>query len=112
MIEKFKKCGVIDYEIIRAVDGIQLATSIELKRLFEGNDFNYRRGVMGCALSHFKLWKELTLEPTMNYYVILEDDVDLCEQFKEKLDFAITEFTKNNIKFSQKRIFYNWTMCI
>ena len=99
MIEKFKKCGVIDYEIIQAVDGKQLAPSVELKRLFEGNDFNYRRGVMGVALSHFKLWKELTLEPNMNYYVIFEDDVVLCEQFKEKLDFAICEFTKENMDY-------------
>ena len=99
MIEKFKKCDFADYEIITAVDGKHLVPSVELKRLFEENDFNYRRGVLGCALSHFKLWKELTLEPILDYYVILEDDVELSEQFKEKLGFAIGEFTQQNMDY-------------
>jgi GR25 family glycosyltransferase involved in LPS biosynthesis/glycosyltransferase involved in cell wall biosynthesis len=99
MIEKFKKCEITDYEIIKATDGKHLLPSVELKRLFEGNDFNYRRGVLGCALSHFKLWKELTLETTLDYYVILEDDIELSEQFKGKLDFAIAEFTRENMDY-------------
>ena len=74
---------------INAVDGLQLDPTSTLKELFSGNDFGSRRGVIGCALSHYQLWKELISDPVHDYYIIMEDDITLCENFKTKLDHVL-----------------------
>jgi len=49
-------------------------------QLFEGNDFNYRCGVMGCALSHLALYKHISGLPD-GRYMIFEDDVHFFDGF-------------------------------
>lgn len=44
-------------ERYRAVDGRELRSTARLLELFADNDFQYRRGVIGCALSHYRLWQ-------------------------------------------------------
>lgn len=39
------------------------------------------KGAVGCALSHYNIWKALTDEKKI---IIFEDDIILCENFKEK----------------------------
>lgn len=41
-------------------------------------------GHVGCILSHYMLWKTISYFPD-DEFLILEDDVVLCESFKEKL---------------------------
>ena len=53
---------------------------------FEKNEFNYRKGVIGCALSHYNLWKMLLNDFNNNYYCIFEDDIIFIDNFKEKLE--------------------------
>jgi GR25 family glycosyltransferase involved in LPS biosynthesis/tetratricopeptide (TPR) repeat protein len=77
---------------VNAVDGQTLSPTPELKQLFLNNDFGSRRGVIGCALSHYQLWQELLADSVHDYYVIFEDDITLCDQFKTKLDTVLTEF--------------------
>ena len=72
------------YEFIEAVDGQNLEPTAELATLFKDNDFGNRRGFIGCALSHYNLWKQLVNDPNNEYYVIMEDDFYVCSQFKEK----------------------------
>jgi len=74
-----------DYEFVEAVDGYVLEATLYLSQLFKGNDFGWRCGFMGCALTHLMLWKHLLNDKDNDYYVILEDDVELCKGFKEKL---------------------------
>ena len=85
VIQKFKGANITNYEFIEAVDGKKLATTPEIKKLFTGNDFGNRRGVIGCALSHYNLWKQL-INDTVEYYIIMEDDFELCEKFQEKMN--------------------------
>ena len=59
------------YEFVKAVDGLQLQATKELKQIFEGNDFGSRKGVIGCALSHLKLWKQLLSDVNNEYYIIM-----------------------------------------
>ena len=76
-----------DYEFINAIDGKQLSDSIQLKKIFIDNNFGYRRGIIGCALSHLFLWKQLLLDNNNEYYIIMEDDINkVCNNFKEKLN--------------------------
>lgn len=58
-----------------AVDGRSLVATKFLSHLFRGNDFGFRRGVVGCALSHLELWQRLLSDPAVEGYLILEDDV-------------------------------------
>jgi GR25 family glycosyltransferase involved in LPS biosynthesis len=77
-----------DYEFFEAVDGKDLVITDDIKTLFMGNDFGSRRGVIGCALSHYNLWKQLVADDTNEYYTIFEDDITLLDGFKEKWDSA------------------------
>jgi len=49
-----------------------------------GPDYFIKEGKIGCLLSHLMLWKTI-LHSNYDEILILEDDVVLCENFKEKL---------------------------
>jgi GR25 family glycosyltransferase involved in LPS biosynthesis len=74
----------IPYEFFKAVDGSTLQMTKEITTLFFGNDFDNRKGVMGCALSHYQLWKQL-VNDSIDYYLILEDDITVPNDFQSKL---------------------------
>lgn len=76
----------LKYQIVPAIDGKQLVESEIIYKIFKGNDFNYRRGIIGCALSHYELWKALVEDKNHDYYIIVEDDINLCKDFSKKLD--------------------------
>jgi GR25 family glycosyltransferase involved in LPS biosynthesis len=88
-----------DYEFVEAVDGSALEPSEDLKQLFKGNDFGSRCGFIGCALTHLMLWKHLLNDEDNDYYVVLEDDVELCTDFKEKLRFMENKCIENPVIF-------------
>lgn len=83
-IAKFKEQNITDYKFIEAVDGQKLDVGVDIIELFKGNDFGSRKGFIGCALSHYNLWKKL-LESQDEYYFIMEDDVQMEPDFSEKL---------------------------
>uniref|UniRef100_A0A6C0DTS7 Uncharacterized protein n=1 Tax=viral metagenome TaxID=1070528 RepID=A0A6C0DTS7_9ZZZZ len=85
MTKLFADIKFSDYEFIEAIDGKQIKPTFELKKLFEGNDFGSRSGVVGCALTHYTLWKAL-LNSNDDYYIIFEDDVTLSPSFKKVYD--------------------------
>jgi FkbM family methyltransferase len=90
-----------DYEFIKAVDGSLLEPTSKLKHLFRNNDFGSRRGVIGCALSHYNLWKRLVNDSQHEYYVIMEDDFILCSNFKKQL-----ETLKINNEFATREVLF------
>jgi|GEM_PF-177186 len=73
-------------ERFAAVDGSALDLTPEILHLFRGNDFNYRRGIVGCALSHVAIWREVATRAD-GACLIFEDDVkpgaDFCGQLVE-----------------------------
>jgi len=93
-----QNANMTSYEFVEAVDGELLKPNEELRLLFERNDNQYKRGVLGCALSHIQLWKQLTLDLENDFYIILEDDITLCENFKEKLDYCVEQFIEQNLE--------------
>jgi GR25 family glycosyltransferase involved in LPS biosynthesis len=52
-----------------------------------------RTGVIGCALSHMKLYKQLIDEQHVDGYVIIEDDIVVPDDFVSKMNrvFSIIE---------------------
>ena len=67
-----------------AVYGNQLTMTQELAQLFRDNDFKWKKGVIGVALSHYNLWKRLAADPDVGSYLVLEDDAVLGSGFLEK----------------------------
>ena len=83
---------ITDYEFMDAVDGNRLIPTEDIRALFKGNDFNYRKGVIGCAMSHLALWKRLMDDSGSEVYAIMEDDAELVDNFEVKLNQAVRLF--------------------
>jgi GR25 family glycosyltransferase involved in LPS biosynthesis/glycosyltransferase involved in cell wall biosynthesis len=98
---KLHNVGIHNYEVIKAVDGATLEPTMYIKKLFENNDFNYRKGVIGCALSHLNLWEQLVNDKKNEFYVVFEDDITFVDNFKMKLDNILNGVcgSNNSIEF-------------
>jgi GR25 family glycosyltransferase involved in LPS biosynthesis len=67
-----------------AFEGSKLQLTDKIARLFQPHDFNWKKPVMGCALSHLSLWTQLLSEPDdINTYLIMEDDAKLSPVWRE-----------------------------
>ena len=68
-----------------AFDGKNLKMTPKLARLFAPHDFNWKKPVMGCALSHLALWWQLANEKEdVDNYLILEDDARLAPDWRAR----------------------------
>lgn len=94
MIQIFEDNKVNGYEFYEATDGKEIVRTEYLTKLFEGNNFRYRRGESGCALSHYNIWIDLLKDETNDYYIVFEDDVVLCNNFITKLDYIENDLEK------------------
>lgn len=73
-----------DVKIFEAIDGKKLIPTKELKWLTRGNDHGYKSGVIGVALSHYDLWREIMGQHYIKKAIIFEDDVELADNFTKK----------------------------
>ncbi len=85
----------IDVEFVQAVDGKLLEPSDELKELFRDNDFHYRRGVIGCAMSHINLWKQIVASDSSEPVCIFEDDSVLIPNYSSVLQSVLKKLPKD-----------------
>ena len=83
-LKKFNQQSLIDFERFSAVNGNLLEPSLQLQRIFEGNDYNMRAGIVGCALSHIKMYIEL-INSDMDIFLIFEDDIIFNDNFKDQI---------------------------
>ena len=93
---KLKTQKITSYAFMNAVDGNQLIHTDHIMRMFKDNDFQYRKGVIGCAMSHMSLWKQLIRDPECELYVIMEDDAEFVDNFELKLHEAISLFMNDS----------------
>ena len=98
MILKLTKENITNYDFFNAVNGSKLEQTNTIYTLFKNNDFGYKKGVIGCTLSHLHLWNELLHDEQHQFYVILEDDVALCTNFKNHLTYVSNMFVSQNIE--------------
>lgn len=73
-----------DVTLFEAVDGKELTLTKELKYLLRGNDHGYKSGVVGAALSHYDLWREIMGQHHVKRAIVFEDDVELADNFTHK----------------------------
>lgn len=74
--EKARRAGLGAVERVAAVDGRHLDPSAELERVFLASPLVKRPGVLGCALSHYQVWRRIA-DPAWPHRLtaIFEDDV-------------------------------------
>lgn len=70
---------------VKACDGQFLIKTNRLRSLCKKCDYAMRPGVIGCALSHLKLYKQLLEDSEVNGYLIFEDDVTPDDTFLAKV---------------------------
>ena len=76
-----------------AINGKQLRKTRQLSYIFDNNDYNMRTGMVGCAMSHIDLAIRLLADTTTDYYMILEDDVDIFPNFVDKVHHCFSQFS-------------------
>jgi GR25 family glycosyltransferase involved in LPS biosynthesis len=82
----------IDFHLFDAINGPRMGLDTRLSYLDDHPDWKpedgptYRigQGVLGCAMSHYTVWRIMEYLND-DYFFVVEDDVELCEGFKEKL---------------------------
>jgi len=86
----------LKFKRFEAIDGNQLINNINVSSMC--NEVMCNKGIIGCALSHISLWKQL-LESDSNYYIIMEDDAQFDIQKLEPVlnDIDIYLNDKNNL---------------
>ncbi len=89
--ENAKEIEFLKYERFDAVNGEKCEPNLWLQRLFDGNDYNMRVGLVGCAMSHIKLYVEL-LNSDCDAYLILEDDLKFVPNFEKKFICLVEQF--------------------
>ena len=77
---------------ISAVDGKTLQLTKPLYELFKQNHYGWKKGVIGCNLSHMMVWSKIASSLTAStaltaltpYTLVLEDDVRFQADWKER----------------------------
>jgi GR25 family glycosyltransferase involved in LPS biosynthesis len=91
--------NINSYEFIPACDGTNLELTKEIYDLFKTNDFGSRKCVIACALSHYELWKKLVKDESNDFYIIMEDDFYVCQNFKNKTQNLYNNFKEKDVVF-------------
>jgi GR25 family glycosyltransferase involved in LPS biosynthesis len=94
--EKHEAPKFLNYKRFSAVDGSKMIPTAQLQQIFDHNDYNMRKGMVGCAMSHLKLCVELLKDENTDVYCILEDDIDFVPEFEKKLLWCASELHKTN----------------
>ena len=78
--------------VFKAIDKLELTMTGPIKKMFELSDYNYRRGIVACALSHFSLWSYIASTENQ-FHIIFEDDAvfsgDLVALWNQRYSFAL-----------------------
>jgi len=70
-------------ERVSGVNGKTLQLTEEIYRLFENNQFQWKKSIMGCNLSHLSVWKRIAEQTSGDYFLVLEDDVRFHPHWRE-----------------------------
>lgn len=60
---------------VAGVNGKTLTMNSEIYRMFERNEFQWKKSIIGCNLSHISVWKRVAESAAGSVALVLEDDV-------------------------------------
>ncbi len=83
---------ISSFDVVEGFDGKNGQTSHKIMKAFKSGDYDYRSGIVGCAISHVSVWKKFLQDRTTEYAIILEDDVDICPHFQDKIVYLIQRY--------------------
>jgi GR25 family glycosyltransferase involved in LPS biosynthesis len=67
---------------VSAVNGKTLTMNSMIYNLFHMNQFQWKKSVIGCNLSHISVWSQITKEEG-DYFLVLEDDARFAPNWME-----------------------------
>lgn len=88
------KSEVIPLSIFDACDGKLMKPSHKIQKGFRSGDYNYRSGIIGCAMSHVKIWKSFLKDIKQDYVLVLEDDIQFVPEFQKKFIHLVNTYHK------------------
>lgn len=77
-----------------AVNGRKIELDKEICHLFRNNDFKWKKSVMGCAMSHYEMWKQFAKQ-NEKLILVLEDDALLTADFTSKWNSTLDLMPKD-----------------
>lgn len=87
-----------------AVDGYTLEMTPQMYHLFDKNDYNYRKGIIGCALSHIRIWIKHyydEISKQRDFLMVMEDDLyfpnNSSNGFEDAVEQSLKYMDKNNL---------------
>jgi GR25 family glycosyltransferase involved in LPS biosynthesis len=86
----------LNYQRFSAVDGKKLVSTCQLQQIFENNDYRMRRGMVGCFMSHAKLYCNLIYDNDADAYLILEDDIEITDDFESKYQSLLEQLNQQS----------------
>jgi GR25 family glycosyltransferase involved in LPS biosynthesis len=93
-------------KIVYGFDGKNMKPTHKIQKAFITGDYNYRSGIIGCAMSHIHIWKRF-LETSEKYAVVLEDDIVLFKDFNKKLVHLLHSFDSQSKTFEIVFLHFN-----
>lgn len=91
------------FKVFEGVDGKSIQNSFLVHKLFETGDYDFRRGIVGCALSHIGVWKNLVKDPGSDWALVFEDDAVLAPNFMPRFLHLL-----NTYKADADLMFLHW----
>jgi GR25 family glycosyltransferase involved in LPS biosynthesis len=82
-----------DIEVVYGFDGKNFNNELKEEQELIKKCFNIKLGEVGCALSHFRIYKDII--NNYDYGMIFEDDAIPCENFTEKLNIILDQVPKD-----------------
>jgi len=70
-------------ERVSGVNGKTLVMNQFVFNLFNQNEFQWKKSIIGCNMSHISIWNRIALAQKEGYYLVLEDDVRFHKDWLE-----------------------------
>lgn len=92
IVSKHLKSHGIDFHLFDAIHATKMGLETKLSYLDDhpnwkpenGPTYRISQNILGCSISHYTIWRIMEYLDD-DYFLVVEDDVELCDGFKEKL---------------------------
>jgi GR25 family glycosyltransferase involved in LPS biosynthesis len=95
IIQNHDELEKLQYEFFSAIDGKKIEPKPKTLKLFESGDYQYRRGILGCASSSILMWHNFIICKELDVLLVIEDDSIMCKNFIDKLVIALKKLPPN-----------------